>query len=72
MAGCTVTVVLQYIHSIVKADLQIRKAGHVGEINLQLGKEGHPWRSDIPPEECSVLGVRLCNLKCVFYPNITV
>ena len=71
MAGCTVTVVLQYIHSIVKADLQIRKASRVGKVGLQTGKM-HPRHIQIPSEDCGVFGVLLCNLKCVIYRKFTV
>ena len=71
MAGCTVTVVLQYIHSIVNADLQIRKASRVGKVGLQTGKM-HPRHIQIPSEDCGVFGVLLCNLKCVIYRKFTV
>ena len=71
MAGCTVTVVLQYIHSIVKAEIQIRKASRVGKVGLQTGKM-HPRHIQIPSEDCGVFGVLLCNLKCVIYRKFTV
>ena len=70
--GCKIGVVLEYGHSIVKADIRIRKASHVREIDLQFGKEGHPWRSDIPSEDCGVFGVLLYNLECVIYQKFTV
>ena len=71
MAGCTVTVVPQYIHSIVKADIRIRKASRVGKVGLQTGKM-HPRHIQIPSEDCGVFGVLLCNLKCVIYRKFTV